>query len=669
VKNRSTRTAKSPDHTKPPVAAAEVLAWVSDCLEGGLCFIAKGILVFENARFGELVEVPVSMPDLLGSGVSTLRSQLFSDAIVWNQEPLSTRGSKTYRLSDGQGHPLVYECRFNVVPYHGDTGVLLVLQDVTEHTELVQEASQIARFQSVLARIGTLAVSDAPAQELMDEAVSHTAKALDVALCLILVPRESDDRLSLVAGVGIDTKLIGKLTVEGGTHSQAGYAIRERLPVIVRDLRRETRFTPSKLLTEHGGIAGMCVPMLVEDRVYGAMKAHSKSVRDFTEKELEFLCAVANTVATVFERRRRADTQRDLYHRLFMSAQDGIMLTDTEGCILEWNPALERMTGWTSDETLGQRPTILKSGKQGPDFYDRLWQTLRAGHPFADRFVNRRKDGSQFLVWESVSPVKDRDGTTQYYMAILTDLTEREQMLEALRHAEQVKLVGQLAGGILHEVRNPLIGLGSLATHLADQEHLPQAARDRCRLIAREAARIDELLESHLSQLRPRPFGLQPCDLPSLIDDTLTLLNPNLTKQSVRVTKRIAADLPLAEASRAHLQQVCLNITMNAIDAMPNGGALTISARVESRRGPGVLLAFSDTGKGIPPNDLKRIFEPFFTSGKAKGVGLGLTITHDMVERHGGQLTISSPPGSGAIVEVWLPLKHEMEHDLATPPR
>lgn len=663
------RTAKSPAHTNPPVAAAEVLAWVSDCLEGGLCFIAKGILIFENAQFGELVEVPASTPDPLSPGVSTLRSQLFSDAMVWNQEALGTRGSKTYRLADRQGQALVYECRFNIVPYHGETGVLLVLQDATEHMELVQEASQIARFQSVLARIGTLAVSDAPAQELMNEAVKHTAEALDVELCLILVPQESDDRLSLVAGVGIDTELIGKLTVEGGTHSQAGYAIRERLPVVVRDLRKETRFTPSKLLTEHGGIAGMCVPMLVEDRVYGAMKAHSKSVRDFTEKELEFLCTVANTVATVLERRRRADTQRDLYHRLFMSARDGIMLTDTQGCILEWNPALECMTGWTRDEALGRRPSILKSGKHPSDFYERLWQAIHSGQAFVDRFVNRRKDGSEFLVWESVSPVKDRDGTTQFYLAILTDLSEREQMLEALRHAEQVKLVGQLAGGILHEVRNPLIGLGSLATHLAEQEQLPRAARDRCALIAREAARIDELLESYLGQLRPRPFDLQPCHLPSLIDDTLILLKPNLTKQNIRVRQAIAADVPMVDASRAHLQQVCLNITMNAIDAMPNGGDLTITTRPESRRSPGIRLVFSDTGKGIPQDDLDRIFEPFFTSGKAKGIGLGLTITHDIVERHGGQLTISSPPGSGAIVEVWLPLKHEMAHDLATPPR
>ena len=659
MKNRTMRSTQA----KPEVAAAEVLSWLSDCIEGGICLVAKGLLIFENSHFGELVEAargPEAPPSLDSPHTTpSLRSLLFSDASAWNRESLGARGTKIYGLTDHEGHPLTYQCRFKVVPYHGGTGVLLVLEDVTEHMALAQEASQVARFQSVLARIGTLAVSDAPAQELMGEAVRHTAEALDVELCKILVQRESDDHLAVVAGIGLEPELIGKLTIEGGTHSQAGYAIRERLPVVVRDLRQETRFTPSKLLTEHGAIAGMCVPMLVEDHVYGAMTAHSKSVRDFTVKELEFLCTVANTVGTVLERRRRADMQRDLYHRLFMSAQDGIMLTDTDGHILEWNPALERMTGWTRAEALGQRPSILKSGKHPPEFYERLWQAIHSGLAFVDRFVNRRKDGSEFLVWESVSPVKDRDGTTQSYLAILTDLSEREQMLEALRHAEQVKLVGQLAGGILHEVRNPLIGLGSLATHLAEQEQLPRAARDRCALIAREAARIDELLESHLGQLRPRPFDLQPCDLPSLIDDTLTLLKPNLAKQKVHVKKAIAADLPMVEASRAHLQQVCLNITMNAIDAMPNGGELTIKAALVAKQGPGISVTFSDTGKGIEPEDLQRIFEPFFTNGKAKGVGLGLTITHDIVERHGGQLAISSPPGSGAIVEVWLPLKRE----------
>ncbi|MDH4187024.1 MAG: PAS domain S-box protein, partial [Nitrospira sp.] len=512
---------------------------------------------------------------------------------------------------------------------------------------------------SVLARIGTLAVSGTPVQEIMNEAARLTADALNVELCKILIPRESDEHLYLVAGVGWREGLIGTLTVEGGTHSQAGFAIRKRQPVVVLDLRTETRFVPSRLLSEHGGISGMSVPMMVQDRVYGVMGAHGKTVRDFSHKELEFLRSVANTVATVLERWRREETQLRLYHRMFELVQDGVMLTDTQGALLEWNPAMERLTGWTRPEVIGRTPSLLKSGKHPPEFFERMWQTIRSGSAFIDRVVNRRKDGSEFLAWESVSPVKDPDGTIRYFLAILTDLSEREQMLEALRHTEQVKLVGQLAGGILHEVRNPLIGLGSLATHLADQQTLPQYARDRCHLIAREAARIDDLLESHLGQLRPRPFEIAPCDLATLLDDTLALLHPNLLKHRVSVKKNVAADLPSVDVSRAHILQVCLNIAMNAIDAMPNGGELTTTIRPETRRELGLLITFADSGKGISPENLTRIYEPFFTNGKAKGVGLGLTITRDMIERHGGQLLIHSPPGSGAVVDVWLPLKQE----------
>ncbi len=651
----SFRRSRPKPSTQAPseVAAEQGLAWLSDCIQGGLCFVSHGTLIFENAQFGELVWAPQPGSEF------QLRTRLLDEAIARNHQPLGARDTTEYRLTDRQGYPLIYECRFNVVPYCGNTGVLMVLENVTERTLLSQEAAQVVRFQSVLARIGTLAVSGTPVQEIMNQAARLTAEALHVELCKILIPRESDEHLYLVAGVGWREGLIGTLTVEGGTHSQAGFAIRERQPVVVRDLHTETRFMPSKLLSEHNGIAGMSVPMMVQDRVYGVMGAHCKSVRDFTPKELEFLCSVANTVATVLERWRREETQLQLYHRMFELVQDGVMLTDTQGALLEWNPAMERLTGWTRHEVIGRTPSLLKSGKHPPEFFERMWQTIQSGSAFVDRVVNRRKDGSEFLAWESVSPVKDPDGTIRYFLAILTDLSEREQMLEALRHTEQVKLVGQLAGGILHEVRNPLIGLGSLATHLADQDTLPQAARDRCRLIAREAARIDDLLESHLGQLRPRPFEIASCDLSALLDNTLTLLHPNLLKHRVAVKKNVAADLPLVEASRAHILQVCLNIAMNAIDAMPNGGQLTITLRPETRRGLGLLMTFADSGKGISPENLQRIYEPFFTNGKAKGVGLGLTITHDIIERHGGQLLIHSPPESGAVVDVWLPLKCE----------
>ncbi|MDP3599113.1 MAG: PAS domain S-box protein, partial [Nitrospirota bacterium] len=383
------------------VAAGEVLVWLSDCIQSGLCFVSHGIVIFENAQFGELVEAPQPGSEL------PLRTRLLGEAMAWNHEPLGTRDTTEYRLTDRQGDPLIYECRFNVVPYRGDRGVLMVLENVTERSLLSQEASQVARFQSVLARIGSLAVSGTPVQEIMNEAVRLTAEALTVELCKILIPRESDEHLYLVAGVGWREGLIGTLTVEGGTHSQAGFAIRERQPVVVGDLHAETRFVPSRLLSEHGGIAGMSVPMMVQDRVYGVMGAHCKTVRHFSPKELEFLRSVANTIATVLERWRREETQLQLYHRMFELVQDGVMLTDTHGALLEWNPAMERLTGWMRHEVIGRTPSLLRSGKHPPEFFERMWQTIRSGSAFIDRVVNRRKDGSEFLAWESVSPVND----------------------------------------------------------------------------------------------------------------------------------------------------------------------------------------------------------------------------------------------------------------------
>ena len=146
-------------HIRPPVpaqseiAAGEVLTWLSDCIQSGLCFVSHGIVNFENAQFGELVEMLQQGSEL------PLRRRLLDEAIIRKNEPLGARDTKEYRLTDRQGDPLIYECRFNVVPYRSDTGVLMVLENVTERTLLSQEASQVARFQSVLARIGSLAVS------------------------------------------------------------------------------------------------------------------------------------------------------------------------------------------------------------------------------------------------------------------------------------------------------------------------------------------------------------------------------------------------------------------------------------------------------------------------------------------------------------------------------
>lgn len=646
--------------------STDLLGWLTNGISHGMTVIFQDEMILENDRFRQLIEAVANRAETPRTSVNVsssplpTRERILSDAAAWNDQPLGTRWTRRYHGIDLADHECFYEGTFTLVPFRQYQAVLVVLQDLTDHMRLASEVDVSSRFQTVFARIGELAVSEVPVQSIMNEAVQLTAEALRVELCKILIPRDSHEFLYLVAGFGWRPGLIGSLTVEGGTHSQAGFAIRERRPVLVRDLRIETRFTPSKLLSDHHVIAGMSVPMMVQDRVYGVMGAHCKAIRDFTEQEQEFLLSVGNVIATVLERWRREETQLQLFHRMFELAQDGIMLTDIKGRLIEWNPALEHMTGWKAEEVIGQTPSVLKSNKHPPEFYDRIWSTLSAGQAFVSRFVNRRKDGSELVVWESISPVKDPDGTVRFYLAILTDLTERERMLGILRHAEQIKLVGQLAGGILHEIRNPLIGIGSLATYLRDQSTLDETVRNRCRLIAQEANRIDDVLESYLGQIPPRTFDFRPCDLVALLDDTLTLLSPKLKSSTIDVSTELAQKLPMVQASQGHLQQVWLNVVINAIEAMEQNGQLTISMHPATIGKDGVSISFQDSGPGISPGNLQRMSEPFFTGGKAKGVGLGLTISRDIIERHGGQFSISSPAGQGAVVTIWLPLSQQI---------
>lgn len=627
---------------------------------GGFClFDLRGRLLFRTPACARILD------DLSVAGAEgqprPLEGLLLAQVRATNsvQPELRRKFAGTTR----DGHARIVDCQTTLLsPEKGDEGkIIMHVQDMTDLEVLARETLAFGRYQEVLGKIAHLAVKGSELSEIASAAARETARALDVEFCKILIPGDSDPLLHLLAGVGWRPGLVGSYVQEGGIHSQAGFAIRQKQPVVVDDLLTETRFSPSALLAEHKVRSGVSVPMMFHDQVLGAMSAHTVSVRRFDKSEIGFLETVANTIATLLERWKREETQLSLYKRLFAQLQDGVILTDTRGVILEWNPAMERMSGWSRAEATGRTPRLLSSGRQPPEFNDLLWQTLLSGKPYTGRFINRRKDRSEFLVWENISPVMDPDNTIRYFLAILTDLSERERLMEALRQTEQIRLVGQLAGGLLHEIRNPLIGIGSLADHMGLARDLPESLRRQVSLIASEARRIDELLGSHLSQLRPRSFEFQPIALEELVRDTQSLLAEAFRKRQVLVNLDVEGEIPTVEGARGPLQQVFLNLAMNALDAMSTvGGTLAVTLSRDDRPGgEGVVVRLVDSGPGIPDSILRRLNEPFFTHGKAKGVGLGLTICRDIVDRHRGTLLIESPEAGGVRITVWIPLRQE----------
>jgi len=622
-----------------------------------------GICIFNEQREA-LFKTPLFDSMLNGLRVEKKGSPLLEDELLSFifSEKKSTESTVLYKTKDIDGLPRVILCRFFPMEKSPvNKGFLLVhIQDMTDIETQSRESAAISHYQEVLGKIAHLSVSGASLKDVADFTSRETARALNVEFCKILTPGDSDPHLHLLAGVGWQEGLVGSYVQEGGIHSQAGFAIRERKAVIVRNMLSEKRFSPSSLLSRHHVRSGVSVPMMFQGQVLGAMSIHTVSIRNFDAREIDFLETVANTFATILDRWKREETQLSLYKRLFAQVQDGVILTDKNGIILEWNPAMERMSGWLRDETIGKTPALLSSGRQGPDFYNLLWQTLLSGKSFVGRFINRQKDQTEFLVWENISPVMDPDNTIRYFLSILTDLSEREKLLEALRQTEQIKLVGQLSGGLLHEIRNPLIGMGSLADHIGASKKLPEDLRRQVQLIAGEARRIDDLLESHLSVMRPKSFDFQLLDLIDLVEDAHSLLAQALRKAKIQFNLTHENAVEMIEGARGPLQQVFLNLMMNALDAMPDGGTISVGIEmVPHQNRKGISATIQDSGKGIPDHIIKRLHEPFFTYGKAKGVGLGLSITRDIVDRHQGQVSIESPAGQGVRATVWLPLKQE----------
>jgi PAS domain S-box-containing protein len=349
-------------------------------------------------------------------------------------------------------------------------------------------------------------------------------------------------------------------------------------------------------------------------------------------------------------------------------AAEAFVITDVQGTIVYANAAFEKITGYSPQEALGQNPRILKSGKQDAAFYRRMWGSLAQGQVWRGRLVNKRKDGVLYEEDASITPLRDLTGQITSYVAVKRDVT-REGLLEgALRHAQKMDAIGQLAGGVAHDFNN-LLGIisGNVELLLLRGAELGADAVESLNHVINAAERGASLTRQLLIFSRKQVMQSQPVALNELIGNLTRMLKRTI-REDIRLECLYAENLPFVQADPGMLEQVLLNLVVNARDAMPRGGCLVIATERVSRNGeflqaePGaragefVGLSVSDTGTGIAPEHLPRIFEPFFTTKEpGKGSGLGLANVYGIVKQHQGWVEVSSRPGQGATFEIFLP--------------
>lgn len=339
-------------------------------------------------------------------------------------------------------------------------------------------------------------------------------------------------------------------------------------------------------------------------------------------------------VALANERQRlQVELERsERRHRQVVEAVPALVLAlDGQGRIALWNQRLEEATGFCRAEMLGQ-PGLALVGQGG-----------------VRPLPGKGQDGDERLVrWEIAhvpsSPAPSGAAENPWTYAVGMDVTAEQEMLRRTLRAERLAAVGTMAAGLAHEVRNPLnsaaLQLQVLRRRLAKGNATPEALDATAVLVEDEIRRLEHLVTDFLSFARPRPLELKPTAIAELCGDVATLLAPEAEGAHVEVAVDIAGDLPPVHVDPDRLRQVLQNLVRNAVEAMPEGGRVTIRAR---RAGEDLELDVEDTGAGF--GDEAPVFDAFFTT-KPKGTGLGLSIVHRIVTDHGGTVRVRSRPGS-----------------------
>jgi PAS domain S-box-containing protein len=359
------------------------------------------------------------------------------------------------------------------------------------------------------------------------------------------------------------------------------------------------------------------------------------------------------------------------------SSEDAIISKDLNGIIASWNQAAERIFGYTAEEAVGKPITILippDRHDEEPGILARIRRGERVEHY---ETVRQRKDGSLLDISLTISPIRDALGNIVGASKIARDITRRKLIEEALRQSEErsrqqaqeleqqlimsgrLVSLGELTASMAHEFNNPLgIIMGFVEDLLSSTDPANPNYR-ALQIINEESKRCREIVRDLMEYARPKTTEFCPTSLVDVIDKTLQLVENRLYKQKVAVEKTIEPDLPSTQADAPQLEQVLVNLYLNAIDAMPEGGKLTVNAGIARSDflAPMAVITVADTGFGIAEADLAKIFQPFFTAKKRRGMGLGLPICERIIKNHGGKIEVESQPGKGTTFNIYLPLQ------------
>jgi PAS domain S-box-containing protein len=430
---------------------------------------------------------------------------------------------------------------------------------------------------------------------------------------------------------------------------------------VLRQIRGAGIKTPVVVLTAKGD----------EQLAVEMMKAGASDYISKSRMMAEQLRQVVRQAVRVYRAElRTAEAQEQLranerrLEALIKASPLGVVALDPQGIVITWNPASERMFGYSEAEALGRPLLIVPEDKW--EEHRQLRERALSGQGFTGVEVpRRRKDGAMMDISIFAAPVRDDEGRTIGIIALMQDITEAKRMKQQLLAAHRMETVGRLTGGIAHDFNNLLAVIGGYGESLLRRLPADHPLRPQAEEIDKAAQRGAALTRQLLAFSRSQVMEHQTLDLNEVIENVYQMLH-RVMCGSIEIDLDPQPGRALIRGDAGQMEQVLVNLAINARDAMPEGGHLVVSTRTvtladaaaaEPGLSPGryVILSIQDTGCGMDEEVRTRIFEPFFTTKKGKGTGLGLSIVYGIVQQCGGDIRVQSVVGKGTRFDVLLP--------------
>jgi signal transduction histidine kinase len=533
--------------------------------------------------------------------------------------------------------------------------------------------------------------------------VTVTANLMDSKICSLWILDEKDKKLKLKATQSISEEYLKERSLAMG-EGVVGHVALHNQPMAILDVLKEPLYKEKELAKKEGLVSMLSVPMCIKDRVVGVINCYTSYPHSFSKSEEEMLTTVANQAAICIENSGLMETlDIDEILRLVLEGvtknigfdRARLYLVNEKTNLLECKMAVgideERIKGITlrldPEDSIVARsifekqsfiiPDASKDPRVNPVLKEKfnlhslvvipLFAKEKALGAIAADFVEPNKNITKEAL-DSVMVFAQQAGLAIHNAFMYQELKTFSQQMEEkiqkttadlrkteaqLIRSEKLAALGQLAAGFAHEIRNPLTSINILIHSMREKPPSGDSYKEDFKVIEEEIHRINEIVDQFLRFAKPAPPLLEKTEVSSIFEETLQLLRPQIEKQLIVVEKEFQP-LPIILIDREQMKQAILNLLLNAIQAMPGAGHLTLKGQ-NSEDGQWIHLSIQDSGVGIPGEDMNKLFDPFFST-KEGGIGLGLSIAHRIIDQHHGKIEVESTPGEGTLFTVWLPV-------------